>query len=301
MDSDVAEAMLKVDALGELAPSASLEVAHALVKQTHHELTRSQKQKRGSSHTLDFDDPRQPAFDVRVSEAHLLRALGILDVLALSLEAVGARINVNKENKYRVETTVTLLNEEFGLRVRERLTSRLFDPKENKHDHTGVGDPPAQVWQRTGRLEIQLRSLKRFGNHRQWTESESRPLSRRLAKVVADIIQYVQTERNTRAEHERRAALWRREREELERAEQERRMDQRRVEALLAVASRFAQAHQVRRCVAACRASASALPDGSTSTVDSWLEWAGDAATRLDPLTAGVEHVRATTWNVPRY
>jgi hypothetical protein len=299
LDVDVAAAVQMAERIGTIAPRSDLQQAHRLVTRLQREYVRKFKQRARDRLEPVVSRPFRPSA-IEVSEGMLERALRILDAVFSAFEALKFPLKI--EGDYRIVVSVAILGETFHLRIRERLTTRPFDAKRDKREDRSSWRAPRQVWDHTGRLEVELRSVDQFGGLRAWGEDVPGRIEQRLDKLVRESILQVQSERERRVRHRRMEEERRAEAEKRYRQEQARRLEGKRVDALIALASRVDQSEQIRRFVAACRADLVNRPAATVpQAIDEWLTWAEAVAARIHPLTHGVERARDVAWNVSPY
>lgn len=262
----------------------SLRGSHKLVRQANKEL-------QGAS--TDQGDmiipPGDLTLDISTSKANLRRALLIMDALLKALEIRGHGVAPGPK--------VTIFDATVPFRLAEPLETRREQPDEHDLDgpyrfgHSLFHDQRFP----SGQLTLEIHGggwYGGYGGQRTWRDTKTHRLEDRLNKFVAGLIKWAaltkeRDEERKREEEVRRQKELRREEEARRLAElrEQYKVEEARVNELLAQAKNFEESKRVRDLIEAVREAQPAdLPIVPGGEVDEWIEWAGRQADRLDPL-----------------
>ncbi len=258
---------------------------HACARELAHELRKgsslSQTGMREASVAAD-------AVKVVVAEASIARSAALIDALARALEKRGVELGPPDLTKWHHGASRHGLLIE-GVPVTLRLSEKSTQVAKAKPE------PPRNPWQSerrfdyraTGQFTLRIRALEEryFPSERTLRDRPGAPLEGRLNEAMVAITEAVcevLQRRVERAEAERREAVARARRWELER---ERQAEVARRQALEEMAERWRRARLLRDFIAAVEADGAVPgPPGAPPQLAAWLRWARAHATDLDPL-----------------
>src|SRR4029077_11838080 len=134
------------------------------------------------------------ASHLRVTEATLPRALGILDAFFVALGGRGMQIVwPNEEN---ANLHIVCESESIGFALEEILDRKAHTPTEQetaRHKREYWWSPPKWDYQATGLLRICLRNGETTGARRTWSERKEKSLESQLNAVVLGIVKLVES------------------------------------------------------------------------------------------------------------
>ncbi len=292
-DPDIMELLDKVNQIGPITISDALRNLDPLVKQVQDKLSES---------SIDDDNMvgsysrREAVVEVHVAKANVRRSLLFLDTLFKTIKKIGGSISVSKRNEWEPSKTEIKIAGGVisGLRLRERYkqvkreqnSKDRWSYRTNDHVPTGrlVLDKGPSYWTNNIYCEDSAKSGRRIEDRINFLiASWIREIGlERIERRHEEAVRKVQMERE-RIERENEAVLKRR-RDELTSLQK---AEQARVDKLIQEADRWCQSQRIREYLAAIKEAAAhrQLPAESREEIDTFLKWAQDQASRLDPLT----------------
>jgi hypothetical protein len=222
--------------------------------------------------------PQKPSYGVSwFSNEGESRRRRIASALFREIELRGGSVSPDKQNRDATHRfDVTFFGETIEVTFRERLTM-VKVPPDPKRSYTYE----TTEYQPTGLLQLRFENYLDHTIRREWNDTEAKRIEGQLREIIVALYFAIEAERlrneRFRQEAARRAAEEQRrwERQERERREREA------VQALLAEAKAWEDAHRIRSYVEAMKTHRLGAPE--------WVEWAQGVADRLDPLKgAGV-------------
>ncbi len=272
--------------IAEQAPEQKIEVPDRLGKT--HRLLSGQLAEWRSASVDEYGAIRSGSLrqlNIRVSPQHLSRAVRIMNVLLLALEARGHQVGIQDGFKKAFGVRMNGAPVEFGLEEKFQRIER-SEEKSQKQDPWGYR---RFEYVSTGMLMLKITEWGADGLQKTWSDGKTTKLENCLNDFVVGLLNVAEAVKARRLKQEQEEQL----RREAERRRQEeaikRQEELARLQALEQEAANWAKAQQLRSYL-------SALKDMLTtkhgeiqpgSQADQWLIWAHQYADRLDPLVAG--------------
>jgi len=228
------------------------EAFHPLVLQTERELREGRKDSDG----LCWRRPNS-GLDVAVGEAHIDRALLILDSLVKHLDGCGYTVSVLK-NDSGGKTIATIDDERIGFRVRQKMNSPFF----------------------TLSLEVEYGVLYRSGIHTNFSEHPKRSLESLLTSFVGGMRTAAAWARPARIRHFEHEREWEARKKAEAAREQRRREEKALVERLRATFQEWTAQRGRELFIAELERQAASADN--LSDKGQWLLWAKDYAAKHD-------------------
>lgn len=207
------------------------------------------------------------------------RRMRILSALYKTMERYGFRI---EGGRHEFETNITNAGQRYDLALYERVTQKRRDLTAAERANSYSDAKYAFDKTATGLLTLRIKSYTPNGVPDRWDETAEAPLETKLHEVVAALVARA-AELAERREQEAEAARQRRAREDEARRQEEARQHERaRRDGLIARATDWRRATDIRAYIQAVEATLA--PSAET---EAWKAWALESANALDPLSAG--------------
>lgn len=234
-----------------------------------------------------------PCLNIKVSRAHLPRALRIADTLLKAFAKRDWRVTLSAD-----QTNIYVDDVTISMAIEERLESVEVTSKPNPRADRYLFNFNRRVTERrpSGYLSIAISESPRCWNAKQqrnWNGSPKRALEDRVDSVVAGVLKLASAANVEQARRAQKAAAKeQRRREHQERIDEQRRLEaavqyeKERVTQLLNQAGRWRDCRNLRSFIEHAER-LGGLPELGLSgeAFTRWREWATTQADRLDPLT----------------
>ena len=181
--------------------------------------------------------------------------------------------------KHRHEFTVRMLGETLEFLIEERMRQLRVPLTPEEKRYTTYRDDKI-VTEASGELRIRLRQSNSY-NNRDWIDKPDAPIESRLIDIIIGMVKEANKSRTRAAEIAERERLWEMERQARADAEERRRHEQERVNALLGASDRWMRAQQLRNFVQHVVAVGGAPCAGDD--LPGWASWALSVAEHIDP------------------
>lgn len=276
-DADVIRLLGAIDKLGEVVIPERISRKHEVLRDAPDR--RYPKPERSIWRRLDICSTKQGAVSMTVQPATQTRATILMNVLFKTLQRLGQKSVVEKED-YTSRAVTTILGERFEFAVRE--IYKLARTSEDERARDPYANKVTKVY--TGALELKMSHVGDRGSWAvcTWRDAERRgPLEKQLLTILSQCALQAQSRRR-KHEEDRLAEQKRQEEAEKRRVEDERRRrEHKRVAELIKQANQFEVSARIRRLVESRQATEAGLDK-------SWVEWALEVADSL-ALLAEVE------------
>jgi len=220
---------------------------------------------------------RSDAFDLRVSNACLDRAIDVVE----SIMNIATRIDASVQTKKSVNTwdkTMTLFSHD-GIEVAFCVRERLQMVKKASATASDVG--ASNSFRPTGVLAFEILS---YAEHlkKLWQDRPGLMIEAQIPKIVAGLMKASILVRRRDEEWRKRELLAQQRKLELEQLASQISHEEEKVKALLANSENWRQAKNVREYIAALEKNE---PVNQVEERETFLKWAMEQADRIDPLT----------------
>lgn len=220
---------------------------------------------------------------VSVSPKGLDRALAAADCLIKVMEGLGNQVRIDTEKTPKLRVTVS--DEELGISIEEKVSSRPYEPKPSDK-RKSPWQHPRYEYEATGQLTLRVCGDLPYGLRTSWSDGKRQRIEEIVEKIVCGIYAAAKAQTQKRIDDVQRAREWEEERRRSEELQRLRRLETQRGKHLEKLAGQYETAVRIRRFVEAVERDAERLSGITVQGMEfaEWLEWAKKFVEQVDPM-----------------
>lgn len=220
---------------------------------------------------------------VYVSPKGLDRALAAADSLIKVMEGLGNQVRIVPEKTPKLRITVS--DEELGISIEEKVSSRPYVPKPSDK-RKSAWQFPRYEYEATGQLTLRVYGDLPYGLRTSWSDGKRQRIEEIVEKIVCGIYAAAKAQTQKRIDDAQRAREWEEERRRSEERQQIRRLELQRGKHLEKLAGQYETVVRIRRFIEAVERDAERMSGIAVQGMEfaEWLEWAKKYVEQVDPM-----------------